>query len=414
MPTNADRLPPSVFVVAPRRVFTLLLPQSLQRSPFVFYRCTAASFLSAPLLSVCAMQSKKRGTPSASPSQSASATKRRKAVRSSVDHLAAVPSSILFHLLLPCLTFEEQMTHARQLNKTFHSLIDKCVLPWMNTRFREGLARISREESQMQKKREKRRVSPRLKERAISQAVPSSSSVAIVPPPTVAATSFTMADAVWVNRQLHVWHSKVYNRKVDLVRDELELLRVPRSKVASEFLLTGQFKARRVDKTVKDRRMASGFWLLDLLRLVFQRFGHIRAFLSQYEARKARKTELRSRQLKERAWQKDQGRLKAAMEAEGVDWSQWTWNEEETQWERGGATVRWRNRGTGVWRVRFPSAFMGIESYTVRQRAQKAVAALARASHAASASRRRSNTDDSDDDSDEAGDEDEEESEWDD
>ena len=275
------------------------------------------------------MKSKKRsGAVFANPFQAAASKQRiktrREADQRSGDRLTILPSSLLSHLLLPCFTFEEQMTDIRQINKTLHSHVERSVLPWMNERFGRALAIIEREE---RKKQRKERDSQWMRDWATSSASPSSS---IVAAPPSSAASFHLADAMWVSRQLKQWRAKVYNRSVSLGWEEMELLRVPWTKVASHFLLppatvTALSKAgRRADRTVSGRAMAVGFWLLDLLHLVFQQHGHISNFLPLYKARRMRKAQQRSQQLQEREWNGDPGRLKAAMEAQGLDWSEWT------------------------------------------------------------------------------------------
>ena len=361
------------------------------------------------------MKSKKRGAPS-DPLQAmdAAAKKRRKADRLIGDRLTVLPSTVLLHLLLPCLTFEEQMTHVRQVSKSLHSLVEKTVLPWMNTRFSKGLALISREEKKKRKKERKERKEKMKKAKtAHSASSASSSSAFTAPPPTVAipAASFNLADAVWVNRQLHVWQKKVYNRKVELQKGEMEVLRVPWSKVVSDFLIpradrrTLYQTGRRVDQVVKERRMAAGFWLFDLLHHIFQQYGHVAHFLTLYDAKQARKTEMRSRQLKEWKWQMGEGRLQAAMEAEGVDWSQGTWDAEQQRWEHKELAVWVRKRGKGAWRVAMWPYTSSNPLWPLYLQASRAVSALARASRAAVDSS--SDTDDSDDsDDDDDGEED--------
>ena len=321
------------------------------------------------------MESQKRGGLYAKLFKAVDARKRLKADRLSGDRLTVLPSSILLHLLLPCFTFEEQMTDIRQVNKTLHSLVERCVTAWMNERFGKALAIIEREERKKFREESSRQW---MRDWAASAASSSASIAAATTPP---AASFTMQDAAWVVQQLQRWVPRLFNRGINLRRDEMEQLRVPSLEVASAYLLPPAKIAPLgcAEKTVNGRSLASSYWLFDLLHLVFQHFGHISNFLPLYEARKAKKSQQRSRLLEVRERNKDPERLKAAMEAQGVDWSQWTWDQAKEKWATPGMTVYWRGRGAGRWKLAtywHHNMVHHHQSYTLALKAHAALKAL--------------------------------------
>ena len=66
--------------------------------------------------------------------------------RRKVDQFSALPLPIVFHLILPCFSFTEQVTDVGRVNKTLHGFAERIVLPWMNARFHKGLVRVKRQD----------------------------------------------------------------------------------------------------------------------------------------------------------------------------------------------------------------------------------------------------------------------------
>ena len=299
----------------------------------------------------------------ASPFAAAGAAKRRKADRLIGDRLTVLPSSLLHHCVISLLSFEEWMGDIRQVNRFLRRVVEGLAVQWMNTTFPKALAILDKKE---QKKRAREEKKQRLRAWAASPSSSSSSSSSsdvvdlTASSLTVTSASFTVADAAWVNRQIHQWDVSVLcNRGVDLSRHQRHLLRVAMQDIPSEFhvppLKYGELRSERpVDVEVEGRRLSRAYWLMDVLGWVLAKYGHVEPFIALHQSKKTNARENQQRMAEERKKNKDPQRLKEAMEAEGVDWSEWKWDERNERWSVEGCSVWWDRHGHGRWRISCP------------------------------------------------------------
>ena len=165
-----------------------------------------------------------------------------------------------------------------------------------------------------------------------------------------------------MNAELSRWSSTARcNRGLRVLDGERGLLRIPAKAVTGSYLLSGALLKELYEgggqllyTVVKGNPLACGYWVVDVLFLVFQQYAHSSALLPLLETRRKEKAEARAALLAARRANKNRMRLKKAIEAEGVkwSWSDWEWKEKKGEWSTRGVTLVWSARGSGRWRVK--------------------------------------------------------------
>ena len=250
------------------------------------------------------------------------------------------------------------MTDIRQVNRALRQRVEGMAVQWMNATFPTAFTILDKKERRIKAKELK-------KERMRAWAASTSSSS----PPLITAidltdpaanhlgASFTVTDAVWVNRQLHWWAQTAWcNRGVKLSLHQRHLLRVPMADIPSQFHVRSARYAelnrgRPVEEVVEGRRLSCSYWLVDVLTWVLEEFGHAESFLRLHDTKAAHALRNQQRMQTEKAKNKDPERLREAMEREGVRWSEWKWDAVRRQWNAIGCTVWWNPLGYGRWQM---------------------------------------------------------------